>query len=277
MSDHPSMSGEAFAEERLRDNPQLTFEAIRQVAEQVGINLQPIHYGRARRQLGLTGVPVAATAQHAAVHSTEVHGNAVPSNAVEPASVLPRPAATPQAHAPAPSPATAPAPAPATAPAPALAPAPSAAAPGNTKPATADADQTTPRKSTPGFEFVLDALRDDNTLSYGDLKVRAEQRGHKIAPIMYGRAKALLGLVPVAARGEGKNRKATAHTQVMRTQQTDQTKLVATIGQQLDSVRNLDDLVQIIKDLDADRRRLRGLLEQIADTIDAALGYSDEQ
>ena len=63
----------------------------------------------------------------------------------------------------------------------------------------------------------------------------------------------------------------------MRTQQTDQTKLVATIGQQLDSVRNLDDLVQIIKDLDADRRRLRGLLEQIADTIDAALGYSDEQ
>ena len=124
---------------------------------------------------------------------------------------------------------------------------------------------------------MLDALRDDNTLSYGDLKVRAEQRGHKIAPIMYGRAKALLGLVPVAARGEGKNRKATAHTQVMRTQQTDQTKLVATIWQQLDSVRNLDDLVQIIKDLDADRRRLRGLLEQIADTIDAALGYSDEQ
>jgi hypothetical protein len=39
--------------ERLRDNPQLTFEATRQAAEQVGIVIQPIQYGRARRQLGL--------------------------------------------------------------------------------------------------------------------------------------------------------------------------------------------------------------------------------
>ena len=63
------------------------------------------------------------------------------------------------------------------------------------------------RPSTPAFEFLVNELRSKPTCNYGELKAKADERGLKIAPIMYGRAKALLGLVPVRPRGQGKNRK----------------------------------------------------------------------
>ena len=47
------------------------------------------------------------------------------------------------------------------------------------------------------------------------------------------------------------------------------------ITRQLDDVKNVEQLVQVVRQLDAERRRLRTLLEQIANTIDEALGYAD--
>ena len=42
--------------------------------------------------------------------------------------------------------------------------------------------------------------------------------------------------------------------------------------QKLDDVRNVEQLVAIVKQLDGERRRLRDLLEEIAARIDEALG-----
>jgi hypothetical protein len=237
------MSGEAFAIEQLRSNPQQSFETIRQVAEQAGVSIQPIHYGRARRQLGLTSTPPVAAHQP--------------------------PAPQPAAHQPA-----APKPAPAVPSTPATSAAAERAEPTAKIPtlAAAEAPRAEPeaatKKSTPGFEFLLDALRADENLSYGDANARAKQKGLKIAPIMYGRAKALLGLVPVAARGAGKNRKPS--TRITPTTRPS-TSSEDSFGKQLDSVRSVQDLVQIIKQLDDERQRLRSVLEQIADSIHEVL------
>ena len=137
------MSADEFALERLRQNPDLGFEALRKAAESEGIPLLPIHYGRARRQLGL----IANSNQRTEDASAET------SAAAE--------AADPQAEAPSATPTP---------------------GPGLSRP------------STPAFEFLVEQLRREPTISYGELKTTADARGLKIAPIMYGRAKALLGL-----------------------------------------------------------------------------------
>jgi hypothetical protein len=56
------------------------------------------------------------------------------------------------------------------------------------------------------MKLIVSALQKKNDASYADVRKKAEAKGLTIYPIMYGRAKALLGLVPVAAYGEGKQR-----------------------------------------------------------------------
>ncbi|MFT4515761.1 MAG: hypothetical protein ACI89X_004729 [Planctomycetota bacterium] len=139
----------------------------------------------------------------------------------------------------------------------------------------AASNATPKRKGSPAFDFLVESLRAEPTLSYGELLTRATSKDYKIAPIMYGRAKALLGLVPVAPRGQGKNHKTNKLTPQQTLKQAD-TASADQFSQQLSSVRNVDDLVQIIKHLDSERRRLRGLLETIANSIDEALDHNDE-
>ena len=91
---------------------------------------------------------------------------------------------------------------------------------------------------------------------------------------MYGRAKALLGLVPVRPRGQGKNRKAAEKPAVKPLKQVESVA-ADQFGKQLAEARSVDELVKVVKQLDGERRRLRALLEQIANSIDEALGYDD--
>ena len=70
---------------------------------------------------------------------------------------------------------------------------------------------TMPDKSTsPALQFLLDSLKKDKSASYADLKAKADEKKLKIYPVMYGRAKALLGLVKVSQRGTGKFARANA-------------------------------------------------------------------
>ena len=202
----PRMSGEAFATERLRENPDQDFASLQRAAEEAGIAIQPIQYGRARRQLGLTGGPVAPTADEVVAH--------------------------------------------------------------------AEAKSAEKDEAPRGFDFLVEALRAEPTLSYGELKARADERAIKIAPIMYGRAKALLGLVPVRPRGQGKNRKPSEKPAAKPLKQVE-SAAADQFGKQLEEARSVEELVQVVKQLDGERRRLRALLEQIANSIDEALGYDD--
>ncbi|MBL8733116.1 MAG: hypothetical protein JNN13_12165 [Planctomycetes bacterium] len=142
------------------------------------------------------------------------------------------------------------------------------------------------RKGSVAFDFLVEQLRAEPTLSYGDLRRRAEAEGHPIAPIMYGRAKAMLGLVPVKPRGSKKAAAEAAKAQAdaaVPAAAKPATKPVPMSFKQVESVeadrfskqlaeaRTLEQLVAAVKDLDAERRRLRNLLIEIVTKLDSAL------
>ncbi len=208
------MSADQFALEQLRRDPGMGFEALREVAAREGIPLLPIHYGRARRQVG--------------VPATEAAGE----GALEVA------AADAGSQDPKPAPAAS-----------------TAAGPGLKRP------------STPAFEFLVEQLRAQPTVSYGELRREAEARGLKLAPIMYGRAKALLGLVPVRPRGQGRARKAQPTPKLDRVRADSPEQF----AQQLEAVHGVEDLRAIARQLDLERRRLQTALAQIATCVEDAI------
>jgi hypothetical protein len=59
------------------------------------------------------------------------------------------------------------------------------------------------KKTAEGFEFLVQALKANKGALYSDLKERADKRGLTVFPVMFGRAKAMLGLVKSAKRGQG--------------------------------------------------------------------------
>ena len=238
MPGSPRISGEAFAIERLRESPDLDYAAVRRMAEDAGIAMQPILYGRARKHLGLPPMkkagPVLAASARTVVTTDFVE--AATERAVEmPADELVEPPA---------------------------------------------ASRTAPRKKGSAvFDFLVGELRREPQISYGELRQRAEANGFPIAPIMYGRAKAVLGLVPVRPRGskkaaaEASTHEAQAQAQAV-PRMLKQVESVAAdrFTKKLEEVRNLDQLVAAVKELDAERRRLRTLLENVVTMIDEALG-----
>ena len=223
------LTGEAFAVERLRDDPNLDYNTLRQQAAEEGISIQPIHYGRARRQLGL---PVLRDSRDVLPATPAV---TVVEQPVSPVIANDVPRAEARAE---------------------LTAAPAVPSQGR-------------RRGSAAFDFIVEELRREAGISYALLREHASARGFSIAPIMYGRAKAMLGLVPVKPRGSGKARKAEAGP--LRLKQVDSVA-ADRFGRQLDEVRNLEQLVAVVKEFDAERRRLRAVLERIVTMIDEALG-----
>jgi hypothetical protein len=259
MTGTPRLSGEEFAIARLRENPALDYAALRRAGEAAGVDIQPIQYGRARRQLGLTG-SIGATTEGSAARGANVGEREAEAGGDDTRDDtrdnLP---AAQQSPAPSPLPKPPPPPQPAEA-------------------GSDDAPATTPkrRKGSPAFDFLLEHLRADGSLSYGELRTHAEAAGHKIAPIMYGRAKAILGLVPVRPRGARKKKDAAAAgARTPKTLKQVESVEADRFQKNLADVRNIDELLTAVKQLDAERLKLRRLLERIADCIDEALGYNE--
>ena len=242
MPGSPRISGEAFAIERLRENPELDYAALRRLAEEAGVAMQPILYGRARRHLELPPLRLAKVEATPPRHQAANTASDVVLGPVDHDGAdhdgadhdVDAPTATPPGDL-----------------------------PGHPK-----------KKGSAAFEFLVGELRREPGLSYGELRRRAEARDFPIAPIMYGRAKAVLGLVPVRPRGAKKAEAAATAARNAAPRTLKQVESVAAdrFAQKLEEVRNLDQLVAAVKDLDAERRRLRSLLERIVAMIDEALG-----
>jgi hypothetical protein len=66
------------------------------------------------------------------------------------------------------------------------------------------------KKTAAGFEFLVEALRADRTASYSDLQAKAKAKNLTVYPVMFGRAKALLGLTSTAKRGGRRSAASTA-------------------------------------------------------------------
>jgi hypothetical protein len=236
MPGSPRISGEAFAIERLREDPDLDYTAVRRLADEAGVAMQPILYGRARRHLGLPPArnkgPVLTTGPRREPTPEPIEIEARDETPMD---------TTPEA---------------------------------DTGDAAEEAAPAPKKKGSVAFEFLVAELRREPNMLYAELRRRAEAKGFPIAPIMYGRAKAVLGLVPVKPRGSKKDKEAAAATTQAAPRMLKQVESVAAdrFSQKLEEVRNIDQLVQAVKELDAERRRLRGLLEKIVTMIDEALG-----
>ncbi len=51
------------------------------------------------------------------------------------------------------------------------------------------------------MSFIVEYLRKESAAPYKAVQEAAKENGHTIYPVMYGRAKAILGLIPVKKRG----------------------------------------------------------------------------
>ncbi len=261
MSGPQRPTAEAFAVELLREDPNLDYSAIRERAKAANLSVQPIHYGRARRQLGLPALRDSRPEPQAPdIRAAQMRVSALaptPEERDEPASdgSVDESADESEPVDDFRGPMTSPASLPATA-------------------SSMDDIAAPRRKGSPAFDYLLQQLRNEPNLLYAPLRDRCATQGFKIAPIMYGRAKAVLGLVPVKPRGK----KAALATTRMPTpgvpMQFKQVESVAAdrFSKKLEEVRNIEQLVAIVKDLDAERRRLRDVLERAVAMIDDALG-----
>ena len=118
---------------------------------------------------------------------------------------------------------------------------------------------------SPAMSFLTRYIQRNKTAAYGDVAAAAKRSGHDIYPVMYGRAKALLGLVPVKRRstlratGEGE-RGAVVLSPARRGRPT----------LRLDSLDQLRKFLDGYRALQAERDRLRTAIEEISRAAERA-------
>lgn len=113
------------------------------------------------------------------------------------------------------------------------------------------------KKSSPAFEFVVGMLKKNPKVAYADVRAAAAKRGYKIYPIVYGRAKKLLGMTkPKRAAKAGAARR----TPARRGPGRPRTKSVA-----MDS---LEGIIAMMKEGEREREVCRRALQDIRAIID---------
>ncbi len=121
-------------------------------------------------------------------------------------------------------------------------------------------------KMTP-MDFIVEALKKDKNAVYADIHAAADKRGMKIYPIMFGRAKALLGLVPVKPRGQGKARAAkTASAPSAGKRGPGRPRKTAVAAS---AVGSLEAVITALRDGERERDRYRRALDQIRNILGA--------
>lgn len=124
--------------------------------------------------------------------------------------------------------------------------------------------------SKPSYDFCIAALQKNKNASFAEIRDAAAKKGMILYPIVYGRAKAALGLVPVAKRGESKKRKAAKKT-TARGGATRRKTTKRGRGRPRSTPAGFDDFLAEIKQTQRERDNLVALLGKIRDTIDAAI------
>ncbi len=117
--------------------------------------------------------------------------------------------------------------------------------------------KTASKKSgSPAMNFIVAALKKNKNAAYADIKAAADKKKLAVYPIMFGRAKLLLGHVKA---GSAKKKKAAKRSPGRPRKAADSP---------LDAVR---DLLGSIKDTERENAHLRATLEKVADLINRAL------
>ncbi len=133
------------------------------------------------------------------------------------------------------------------------------------------------KKSSPAMDFLVEQLRRNPALSYAELKESAGRRELTVYPIMYGRAKALLGLVKVAPRGSKK--KAAAEREAKKQQALSEPAMPKraasaksyTRASGSTSLDGFESMLSNLKEVAEDRDRFHAALQEIGRILDEAL------
>ena len=133
------------------------------------------------------------------------------------------------------------------------------------------------QKNPAAMEHIVNSLKSNKNAVYADIKAAADKKGLKIFPVMFGRAKLLLGLVKAAPRGTGRWAKAKAAKAAKSTGMPLPTKrgpgrprknpLPASNG-----VADLSSIIQAVRNTQVDAGRYRAMLERIGSMVSEALG-----
>ncbi|MCA8942153.1 MAG: hypothetical protein KDB80_06290 [Planctomycetes bacterium] len=125
----------------------------------------------------------------------------------------------------------------------------------------------TANKKSPGFDFVVKQLEADKDVDYATVRDAAAAAGFTIYPIMYGRAKAKLGLVEVAPRGSRKK----ARERAKQRKALHGDSFVPVIEPGSGPMESLEAVIDAMKAGDAARQRYRAALLQIREILDDVL------
>lgn len=127
------------------------------------------------------------------------------------------------------------------------------------------------KKNTEGLAFLVEALKKDKNITYADAREAAEKKGLEVWPIMFGKAKLMLGHVKAgsgaakqkAARGPGRPPKV-----VVAKRGPGRPPKSASIG---GDFSGLDGIVQVVRNSQQDLARYRSAIEKIQSVISAIL------
>ncbi|MBI5853032.1 MAG: hypothetical protein HZB39_18635 [Planctomycetes bacterium] len=125
------------------------------------------------------------------------------------------------------------------------------------------------QKGKDAFAFVHSMLQKDPKVAYADVAAKAKAKGHKIYPVVFGRAKLLLGLVKAnpakkakaAAKKAAKAAAKTAAAGVVRRGPGRPPKAKAS------ALSGIDGIVQHIKGVERERDQLRATIEKLQSVL----------
>ncbi|GDY01747.1 hypothetical protein LBMAG49_10760 [Planctomycetota bacterium] len=130
-------------------------------------------------------------------------------------------------------------------------------------------------KRSPTMDFIIDQLKKNKKISYAEVRGAAAAKDLKTFPIMFGRAQALLGIVKMSARGEGKVTRAKAHAALVGTEKRGPgrpRKVVAVKQATGINTSSLDGIISAVRNSEMAKGRYRAALERIQSILGSALG-----
>ena len=122
------------------------------------------------------------------------------------------------------------------------------------------------KKPNPAMDFIVSSLKSNRGTSYKDIAEAATKKRLKVYPIMFGRAQALLGIVKMAPRGQGKAARAKAGLAPRRGPGRPRKNAAAASFS-----GTIEGIVAAVKGSEQAKARYRGALEKIQTILAAVL------
>jgi hypothetical protein len=126
------------------------------------------------------------------------------------------------------------------------------------------------KKVSPAMEFIVEQLKKNRKIGYAEIRAAADAKKLKVFPIMFGRAQALLGIVKMSPRGQGKQARAKAIA-VPGMVKRGPGRPRKDAGVSNVDTSSLDGIIAAVRQSELAKARYRAALEKIQGILGAAL------